>query len=289
MFQAVSLTINSNSLDDIKLKNSCRVPKTGIAIHSLIENVLDEPEIVDKLISSYEIANELCKQKIETYKTNIEFYKTDISGIGITTDNIINQYNTYIKYIDDNKSKFSEAILKMVRENLEAELRKSKTSRGSNKSHFDTEEDKEELANLLTKISNETLNIEEARTSLDTEKTNIQTNKPKTYISAFLSSVNKKMKDLSKTIKITGQYIANLTKEKEKIEVRLLAKTKRYCLTTYQSLMDVLLRRSQQGGKNKKTRKHKRTKHVTRKRMNNKKSIRKNRKHRITIKYKHSK
>ena len=71
--------------------------------------------------------------------------------------------------------------------------------------------------------------------------------------------------------------------------MRLLAKTKRYCLTTYQSLMDVLLRRSQQGGKNKKTRKHKRTKHVTRKRMNNKKSIRKNRKHRITIKYKHSK
>lgn len=297
MFQAVSLTINSNSLDDIKLKNSCRVPKTGIAIHSLIENVLDEPEIVDKLISSYEIANELCKQKIETYKTNIELYKTDIelyktdiAGIGITTDNIINQYNTYIKYIDDNKSKFSEAILKMVRENLEAELRKSKTSRGLNKSHFDTEEDKDTLANLLTKISNETLNIEEARTSLETEKTNIQTNKPKTYIPAFLSSVNKKMKDLSKTIKITGQYIANLTKEKEKLEVRLLAKTKRYCLTTYQTLMDVLrTRQAQQGGKNKKTRKHKRTKHVTRKRMNNKKSIRKNRKHRITTKYKQTK
>jgi hypothetical protein len=288
--QAVSLTINSNLLDDIKLKNSCRVPKTVIALNSLIENMHDEPHIVDKLISSYEIANNLCKQKIETYKTNIEFYKTDIAGIGITTDNIITQYNTYIKYIDENKSNFLKTILKIVKDNLDAELRKSQTSRGSTKSHADTEEDKDKLANLLIKISNETLTIKEARDSLDAEQTNIQTNKPKTYISKFLSSANKRMKDITNTIKNTGQYLADLTKEKEKIEVRLLAKTKRYCLTTYTTLMDVLrTRQPQQGGKKQKTRKHKRNKHVTRKRMNNKKSIRKNRKHRITTKYKQTK
>jgi hypothetical protein len=80
IFKAVSLTINSDLLEDIKLKNSCRIPRTVGALNALINNMYDDPEIVDKLIESYERANDLCLQKITTYQEILKSMLPDSSN-----------------------------------------------------------------------------------------------------------------------------------------------------------------------------------------------------------------
>ena len=110
IMKAVSMTVNSNMLEDIQLKNSCRIPRTVGNLNTLIQNMYNDPEIVDKLIESYETANELCSQKITTYINIFENLNTNelniINQFGINNTMItglIVQYNEYIDYINENK------------------------------------------------------------------------------------------------------------------------------------------------------------------------------------------
>ena len=101
---------------DITLKNSCNVPRTVSTLNSLISNMYDDPEIVDKLIDSYDKANALFLEKIKTYITILQNMedKDIIKYIDIDPKTIITQYESYIRYISDNKDKLSKKIMKIV-------------------------------------------------------------------------------------------------------------------------------------------------------------------------------
>lgn len=292
IFKAVSLTINSDLLQDITLKNSCRVPRTVSALNSLISNMYDDPEIVDKLIDSYEKANTLFLEKIKTYKEIVVTMGEDINGIGIDTNAIITQYDSYIKYISVNKSKFSDEIMKIVDANLQAEIRKNaRGSRGPRASFSDVDDDEERLASLITEIdaaeqarlqSEQELASEQQQ---EQEQTSVQSSKNKTAIKKIFGFFKKRFNEITKNITKTGEIIGKLTKKKQDLEIRISSKTKVFGLETYRKLINILKGRPAQGGgkykiiKNK-TKKNKRKKYITKKRrINNKKSIRKNRKH----------
>lgn len=291
IFKAVSLTINSDLLEDIKLKNSCRVPRTISALNSLIHNMYNEPEIVDKLIDSYEKANTLFLQKIISYKTIVETMRKDIEDIGVDPDAIINQYEEYIVYIKTNKSKFSEEIMKIVEAELEAEIRKnSRGSRGEKKSYSDVDDDEVRLDSLMNQIQQKQQQLEQATSEREEESAK----KPKTAIKKIKTAIKKTKTvikeifgSLKKSIPKIIKEIQNLTKKKQDLEIRISSKTKVFGLETYRKLINILKggrAPAQGGGKYKiiknKTKKNKRKKYITkRRRINNKKSIRKNRKH----------
>ena len=296
IFKAVSLTINSDLLKDITLKNSCNVPRTVSTLNSLISNMYDDPEIVDKLIDSYDKANALFLEKIKTYITILQNMedKDIIKYIDIDPKTIITQYESYIRYISDNKDKLSKKIMKIVEDELQAETRKSERgSRGNlQKSHVDVSDIEQRLAGVDAEISaalqarsQSEEELEELELTTQAQQPSLQGPASKTKKS--IKAIKDIFKFLKKNITTIGVNIQNLTKKKQGLEIKISSKTKIFGLETYRNLIDILKGRSQPtqgGGKYKfiknKTRKNKRKKYITkRRRINNKKSIRKNRKH----------
>ena len=307
IFKAVSLTINSDLLEDIKLKNSCRVPRTIGALNTLINNTYDSPEVVDKLIESYEVANELFLQKIKTFKQILggPAVVDELASLKIDSSVIIDSYNGYIEYVNTNKNKFSDDIMKMVDSYLQAEIRKSERgSRGSRVSYSDNTADQDRLDALMAQIEEATKGIREReeQAKMETEQAKMETEQAaetaaaqqekkssKGAIKKMLAFCKKIMNEITKDKDKAEKTIQKLTKSKQDLEIKLAGKTKVYGLATYQALVKSLSSRvantffpsGVKGGnlRKKKTRKNKRKIYITkRQRTNNKKSIRKNRK-----------
>jgi hypothetical protein len=295
IFKAVSLTINSDLLEDIKLKNRCRVPRTVSALNSLIHNMYDDPDTVDKLIESYERANNLFLQKMAMYKAILESMRQDIIAIGIDPEIIIAEYVLYIQYISTNKDKLSDEIMKIVDSYLQAEIIKSQRgSRGSRVSYSDVGEDQQRLDVLMSQIlevTTERRGQEEEQTRLQRAQeeqaaTAAQQTTSKTAIKKIFGFFKKRFNEITKSITKTGETIQKLTKSKQDLETRISSKTKVYGLETYRKLVNKLKVRIQvsptsSGGNGKtiknKTKKNKRKMYITkRRRINNKKSVRKN-------------
>lgn len=166
ILKAVSLTINTDLLDTITLENSCRVPRTVKALKTLIENMYNQPEIVDKLIDSYERANELFLQKLDTYKdilnnNNIEFQKVleklfrgVVPPIDLKVSIITAKYDTYKSHIVANKSNFSKNILQSVDSLLQAEIRKLGRMRDVDRKNYgDVDSEKTNLDAVIAELN----------------------------------------------------------------------------------------------------------------------------------------
>jgi hypothetical protein len=283
IFKAVSLTINSDLLEDIKLKNSCRIPRTIGALNTLINNTYDAPEVVDKLIESYEVANELFLQKIKTFKQILveptiknEFeneFKTLNNTIDL--DVIITDYNGYITYVNNNKNKFSDDIMKKVDSYLQAEIRKSERgNRGSRVSYTDTDE----FQGRLNIVVDELFTASSKKQQLELEQNALQ-EEQKTQKQTSKNGLKIIKSKIKKGIKSAGDFIQKLTKKKQDLETKIASKTKIYGFDIYSSLVDRLKGRtfrsssSSVGGKIHKSKKNKRKKCVTKKKMLKKKSI----------------
>ena len=284
IMKAVSMTVNSNMLEDIQLKNSCRIPRTVGNLNTLIQNMYNDPEIVDKLIESYETANELCCQKITTYINIFENLNTNelniITQFGINNTMItglIVQYNEYIDDINENKETFSKKIFETIDQYLQAEIRKSTRTRLKTKtSYADVSEEQENLNNVVEALNKresqrqqllkeqEKISLELAEEQKETEK------KPKTFIKKILGQFKKRTSAIAKDISKITSSINNILKQKTTYETKIAGKTKVFGLETYKKMMDMLKRRrnlpTTGGGKvYKKTKKYKTKKYKTKK------------------------
>jgi hypothetical protein len=255
----------------------------------------DDPDTVDKLIESYERANNLFLQKMAMYKAILESMRQDIIAIGIDPEIIIAEYVLYIQYISTNKDKLSDEIMKIVDSYLQAEIIKSQRgSRGSRVSYSDVGEDQQRLDVLMSQIlevTTERRGQEEEQTRLQRAQeeqaaTAAQQTTSKTAIKKIFGFFKKRFNEITKSITKTGETIQKLTKSKQDLETRISSKTKVYGLETYRKLVNKLKVRIQvsptsSGGNGKtiknKTKKNKRKMYITkRRRINNKKSVRKN-------------
>jgi hypothetical protein len=66
--KAFSMTINSEMMNKIKNEYLLQIPNTKTAISDMIKKLYDEPNIVDKLLETWDKANDMVIQKIESYK-----------------------------------------------------------------------------------------------------------------------------------------------------------------------------------------------------------------------------
>jgi hypothetical protein len=82
--KAVSSTIDSDMLNSITLKNSCKIPGTIDGLDKLVRAMYDEPEVIDKLLESYENANNMFISKLSMYKNIVENFNF---GIEIVKNN----------------------------------------------------------------------------------------------------------------------------------------------------------------------------------------------------------
>ena len=102
-----------------------------------------------------------------------------------------------------------------------------------------------------------------------------------------------KFKEITKNIKSTSEAIQKLTKTKQDLETKISSKTKIYGLETYKILVDKLKGRgnsASSGGKTHKSKKNKRKKYITKKRIiNNKKSIKRRNKRNMNRHTRHKK
>jgi len=171
--KSISTTIDSNMINMITLKNSCKLPTTTDGLSKLLEKMIDEPEVIDKLLDSYNKANEIFINKLTMYKTiisnfnynlenkqknndlNIEWnindlmtsYLNNIFGDKIRND-VITKYNDYLTYIDATKDLFGEKVLSDIKTKMESESRRLERSRsrtGERVTYFSENENAEEL------------------------------------------------------------------------------------------------------------------------------------------------
>ena len=66
--KSISTTIDSNMINMITLKNSCKLPTTTDGLSKLLEKMIDEPEVIDKLLDSYNKANENLTKRLRFIK-----------------------------------------------------------------------------------------------------------------------------------------------------------------------------------------------------------------------------
>jgi hypothetical protein len=156
--KAVSSTIDSDMLNSITLKNSCKIPGTIDALDKIVRTMYDEPEVIDKLLESYETANDMFIKKLSMYKNIVENFNF---GIEITNKNfklkwlsediknnhlnkifseemrydVISKYNDYLAYIESKKEEYGKKVLNDIEIQMNSELEKMSRSR-SNKTRI---------------------------------------------------------------------------------------------------------------------------------------------------------
>ena len=282
ILKAVSLTINTDLLDTLTLENSCRAPRTVKALKTLIENMYNEPEIVDKLIGSYEKANELFLQKLDTYigilTNNTDFQRIlgilingiDVSSVDLRIEVITEKYETYKGHIIANKSKFSENILKSVDSLLQAETRKLGRMRDVERKSFnESSNEREKLDAVIEELNSlqaerERLLNEEKRIEAEQEaalasaaapvpvpaskssKKNASATKPlsKTFLEKLIKPFKQQAKSISQGLSKIGEIMQKAIEKKQTFETKIAGKTKVFGLETYKSIVDMLKRRS---------------------------------------------
>jgi hypothetical protein len=152
--KAVSVTINSDMLNNITLKNSCKIPGTIDALDKIVKAMYDEPEVIDKLIESYEEANNMLSKKLLLYKDivnkfnfgiemvpknkNINWQANDLQKNYLDKifnedikNDVVNKYTEYISYIELKKEEYGTKILEKLQQDMNLELRKMEKSRSN--------------------------------------------------------------------------------------------------------------------------------------------------------------
>ena len=276
--KAVSLTIDSKLLDTILLQNSCRVPKTIKALKTLISNMYNEPETVDKLIDSYETACNLLKKKLTTYKEivqKIEQNKEIAQNLDLKP--VITKYDKYILGITNKETSFSDQIITKVTGLLQSEMKKlgnmvtSITGRRTKPvqketSNSNTPVETGEIKKLekeLNKLQKERENLtkEESIIKKQEEETkNISVKQTKKLLASLIKPFTKRTKEIAKELSSLSGSIQNVMNKKNKIEAKLVGKTKIFGLETYQNIVKTLKQRTSKvvpiGGGKKHTKKN---------------------------------
>lgn len=267
IYKAVSLTIDSNLLNTILLKNSKRAPQNVKALETLITNMYDEPEVVDKLIESYEKACDLLKEKLVTYINILNLNSQLLSTKRVNFEPVIEKYQSYIDSIEGiggKKVQFSTNILKEVDNLLQVELQK--VGRGLRARTSSTADVSEETTQLQ-QLQNELDRLAEERAKLEAQQAKIQQQeaqatsgeKRKTFLKRLLQPFKQATKGIVQSLSGVSSSIQDALKKKSKIEAKLAGKTKIFGLQTYQRIVTALRQRTAKvypSGGNRKTRKY---------------------------------
>jgi len=267
--KAVTSTIDTNMLNDIQLKNSCKVPKTLKALNNIIENMYDEQDVIDKLIDSYETANVLFLQKVETYMKILEEFKSkkeeqDFVGLfSIEIDKVMSIYQEYKNYVSQHSDDFGNKIVEnaeyYIKNGVDKHKKNASLSNASSSSNKERIILENKLNNVLLElnqyfISKENLQrglqfkeeelkqIENVSKSEETKRSGLKTmftnlfKETKKGFSVFLRESKKEMSKFSNKIE-------SLTKAKRDLEVKICAKTKIYGLETFQGMVNLFKKR----------------------------------------------
>ena len=267
IYKAVSLTIDSNLLNTILLKNTKRAPKNVKALEILITNMYDEPEIVDKLIETYEKACDLLKEKLETYIKILTENSTILNTFNFNFTNVIVEYKKYINDVETKKGEFSKKILDEVNQLLTQELSSRRSSRHEGRprsSTTDTSKEKDELTELdkeLDDLVKEQSKLKAQQSEIQQQQLEATSGKKKTFLKKLLQPFKQAAKGVVKNLSDVSSSIQDALKKKSNIEIKLAAKTKIFGLETYRNIVRVLKDRTARvhpsGGKRKRnTKKH---------------------------------
>jgi hypothetical protein len=262
--KAVSNTIDTNMINDIQLKNNCRVPTNVKSLKTVIENMYNEPDIVDKLIDSYETANVLFLQKIGTYKKILEEFSKDkgtIALFSIDISNVIGIYKEYETYVNEHSNDFGNEIVKYAEFYLSKEKNKKRSS-SMTKSYaeFNLSNETNKMEDVLEELARTFKEKEKIETVIQQKKE--EEVKQKEFVSS--SEENKKsgvkkmftklwkdakkefkgfFKSSKKELEVISAKIQKLTKAKQDLEVKISAKTKIYGLETFQGMISLFKER----------------------------------------------
>ena len=154
--KAVSSTIDSDMLNSITLKNSCKIPGTIDGLDKLVRAMYDEPEVIDKLLESYENANNMFISKLSMYKNivenfnfgieivknnesfNLRWIKDDLKNNHLNQifsdtmrNDVISKYNYYLDYVEIKKEEYGKKVLHNIEEEMNTELKKMARSRSN--------------------------------------------------------------------------------------------------------------------------------------------------------------
>jgi len=175
--KAVSTTIDSDMLNSITLKNSCKIPGTIDALDKIVRAMYDEPEVIDKLLESYETANDMFISKLSMYKNIVENFNfgIEVTNMGknlnwLSRDltnrlgeifseemrnDVIAKYNDYLVYVETKKEEYGKKVLNEIEQEMNTELKKMARSRSNKTRQSFAESDEEEIKDKIIEDLND--------------------------------------------------------------------------------------------------------------------------------------
>jgi hypothetical protein len=290
IWKAVSMTINNDLLNDLRLKNSFTVIQNTKKLESLINNMVDEPEVVDKLIQSYELASELLYNKIKNYSDIVDSSNVEISVLGkifqefnedTFKDDVKKFYSVLLSYITEQKGKLRERIIGEIQNKINFEIEKMsrRPPRNVRESFYDAPIESdiqklEELTEQIDDLADEQKKIEADLLIASTSSSSNSNNQPATppreqeqgqnpettkIISLYKrikQTINSSVKRLNTKMNKTNQLLQTYIKERQNLEIKIASKTKRIGIETYKNFISYFTssNRSPTGGNNRSTR-----------------------------------
>ncbi len=248
--KAISSTIDSSMIKMITMQNSCNLPANTKSLYKLLEQMVDDLEAVDKLLESYDKANEMFISKLEMYKKIIEnfdliknkgtdldqntqlnisdlmtSYLNNIFGENIRKD-VITKYNDYLTYIESTKNLFGENFKNTIKLNMDAEANRMKRSRTtSNRTSYaetdNLDEMREKIISDLNDLFSEKEKIEEEKARTTAEIARLQSEPPVKTKKTLVQGIKDALNEAKKIIQAGTKTIKGLDKTLKAISVKI--------------------------------------------------------------------